>query len=159
MALGTADRNCRLCFEHAHQTLEHWFPPDAAVDLPAIFGGFVDAMHERCAAWDFGKDLKACVRAASPSGRRSRVQEIRIFATTTNALLEAGCLSRLLSAERPNTGWTVVCVRTASRESPAARCVSSSLLEVRPRCRRPRRPGRPRAVRLARVSSHRALER
>jgi transposase len=45
-------------------------------------------MHERCAALDIGKkDLKACVRTPSPSGRRSRRQEIRTFATTTNALL------------------------------------------------------------------------
>jgi hypothetical protein len=45
-------------------------------------------MHERCAALDIGKkDLKACVRTPSPSGRRSRRQEIRTFATTTNAPL------------------------------------------------------------------------
>ena len=38
---------------------------------------------------DIGKkDLKACVRTPSPSGRRSRHQEIRTFATMTNALLE-----------------------------------------------------------------------
>jgi transposase len=48
----------------------------------------LDIMHERCAALDIGKkDLKACVRTPSPSGRRSRRQEIRTFATTTNALL------------------------------------------------------------------------
>ncbi|WP_432423227.1 IS110 family transposase [Streptomyces pseudovenezuelae] len=33
-------------------------------------------------------DLKACVRTPSPSGRRSRRQDIRTFATTTNTLLE-----------------------------------------------------------------------
>lgn len=49
----------------------------------------MDVLHERCAALDIGKkDLKACVRAPSPSGRRSRREEIRTFATTTNALLE-----------------------------------------------------------------------
>jgi transposase len=49
----------------------------------------VELLHERCAALDIGKkDLKACVRTPSPSGRRSRRQEIRTFATTTNALLE-----------------------------------------------------------------------
>ncbi|MFD0508046.1 hypothetical protein ACFQ0G_45420 [Streptomyces chiangmaiensis] len=49
----------------------------------------MDVLHQRCAALDIGKkDLKACVRAPSPSGRRSRRQEIRTFATTTNALLE-----------------------------------------------------------------------
>jgi transposase len=49
----------------------------------------MDVLHERCAALDIGKkDLKACVRTPSPSGRRSRRQEIRTFATTTNALLE-----------------------------------------------------------------------
>ncbi|HEU0127514.1 MAG TPA: IS110 family transposase, partial [Pseudonocardiaceae bacterium] len=48
----------------------------------------MDVLHERCAALDIGKkDLKACVRRPSPSGRRSRRQEIRTFATTTNALL------------------------------------------------------------------------
>jgi transposase len=49
----------------------------------------VELLHERCAALDIGKkDLKACVRTPSPSGKRSRRQEIRTFATTTNALLE-----------------------------------------------------------------------
>ena len=50
---------------------------------------FVEVLHERCAGLDIGKkDLKACVRTPSPSGKRSRRQEIRTFATTTNALLE-----------------------------------------------------------------------
>ncbi|MDX3764029.1 IS110 family transposase [Streptomyces sp. AK02-04a] len=49
----------------------------------------MDVLHERCAALDIGKkDLKACVRTPSPSGRRSRRQEIRTFATVTNSLLE-----------------------------------------------------------------------
>jgi transposase len=49
----------------------------------------MDVLHERCAALDIGKkDLKACVRTPSPSGRRSRRQVIRTFRTTTNALLE-----------------------------------------------------------------------
>jgi transposase len=49
----------------------------------------MDVLHERCAALDIGKkDLKACVRTPSPNGRRSRRQETRTFATTTNALLE-----------------------------------------------------------------------
>jgi transposase len=49
----------------------------------------VELLQERCAALDIGKkDLKACVRTPSPSGKRSRRQEIRTFATTTNALLE-----------------------------------------------------------------------
>ena len=49
----------------------------------------MELLHERCAALDIGKkDLKACVRAPSPKGKRSRRQEIRTFATTTNALLE-----------------------------------------------------------------------
>jgi transposase len=49
----------------------------------------MDVLHQRCAALDIGKkDLKACVRTPSPSGRRSRRQETRTFATTTNALLE-----------------------------------------------------------------------
>jgi len=47
----------------------------------------MDVLHDRCAALDIGKkDLKACVRRPSPTGR-SRRQEIRTFATTTNALL------------------------------------------------------------------------
>lgn len=51
--------------------------------------GFVELLHERCAGLDIGKrDLKACVRTPSPSGKRSRRQEIRTFATTANALLE-----------------------------------------------------------------------
>jgi len=49
----------------------------------------MDVLHDRCAGLDIGKkDLKACVRTPSPSGRRSRRQEIRTFATMTNALLE-----------------------------------------------------------------------
>ncbi|MGW7825043.1 IS110 family transposase [Streptomyces puniciscabiei] len=49
----------------------------------------MDVLHERCAALDIGKkDLKACVRTPSPSGRRSRRQETRTFATVTNSLLE-----------------------------------------------------------------------
>ena len=47
----------------------------------------MELLHERCAALDIGKkDLKACVRTPAPRGRRSRRQEIRTFATTTNAL-------------------------------------------------------------------------
>ena len=58
----------------------------------------MEVLHERCAALDIGKkDLKACVRAPSPSGRRSRRQEIRTFATTTESLLD---LRDWLVAER-----------------------------------------------------------
>ncbi|MGH7746189.1 MAG: IS110 family transposase, partial [Candidatus Dormibacteria bacterium] len=43
----------------------------------------------QCAGLDIGKkDLKACVRTPKPGRGRSRRQEIRTFATTTNALLE-----------------------------------------------------------------------
>lgn len=49
----------------------------------------MDVLHDRCAGLDIGKrDLKACVRTPSPTRRNSRHQEIRTFATTTNALLE-----------------------------------------------------------------------
>ena len=49
----------------------------------------MELLHERCAGLDIGKkDLKACVRTPSTKGKRSRRQEIRTFATTTNALLE-----------------------------------------------------------------------
>ena len=49
----------------------------------------MDVLHDRCAGLDIGKkDLKACVRTPSASGRRSRHQEIRTFATMTNAPLE-----------------------------------------------------------------------
>ena len=49
----------------------------------------MDVLHDRCACLDIGKkDLKACVRTPSPTRRNSRCQEIRTFATTTNALLE-----------------------------------------------------------------------
>jgi transposase len=48
----------------------------------------MELMHERCAALDIGKrDLKACVRTPG-TRKRSRGQEIRTFATTTNSLLE-----------------------------------------------------------------------
>ena len=49
----------------------------------------MDVLHERCAALDIGKkELKACVRSPNPQRKNSRRQEIRTFATTTNALLE-----------------------------------------------------------------------
>jgi len=49
----------------------------------------MELLHERCAALDIGKkDLKACVRTPNPTGKRSRRQEIRTYATTTNSLLE-----------------------------------------------------------------------
>jgi transposase len=58
----------------------------------------MELLHERCAALDIGKkDLKACVRTPSPKGKRARRQEIRTYATTTNALLE---LRDWLVAER-----------------------------------------------------------
>jgi transposase len=58
----------------------------------------MELLHERCAALDIGKkDLKACVRTPSPTRRHARRQEIRTFATTTNALLQ---LRDWLVAER-----------------------------------------------------------
>jgi transposase len=49
----------------------------------------MELLHERCAALDIGKkELKACVRQPPVPGRKARRQEIRTFATTTNALLE-----------------------------------------------------------------------
>ena len=65
-------------------------PPDGRELLSCVvWEGVVELLHERCAGLDIGKrDLKACVRTPSPSGKRSRRQEIRTFATTTNSLLE-----------------------------------------------------------------------
>ncbi|MCV7152440.1 IS110 family transposase [Mycolicibacterium pyrenivorans] len=58
----------------------------------------MEVLHDRCAALDIGKkDLKACVRTPNPKRKRSRRQEIRTFATTTNSLLE---LRDWLLAER-----------------------------------------------------------
>ena len=50
----------------------------------------VELVVQRVTALDLGKaTLKACVRAPSPKGKRSRRgQEIRTYSTTTNALLE-----------------------------------------------------------------------
>ena len=49
----------------------------------------MELLHARCAALDIGKrDLKACVRLPPVQGRKARCQEVRTFATTTNALLE-----------------------------------------------------------------------
>jgi transposase len=55
-----------------------------------VSGGIsMEVLHDRCAALNIGKtDLKACVRTPSPKRKRSRSQEIRTFATTTNSLLE-----------------------------------------------------------------------
>jgi transposase len=84
----------------------------------------VELLHERCAGLDIGKkDLKACVRTPSRSGKRSRLQEIRTFATTTKGLLElrdwlvaekvtlvvleaTGDYSRMASDSRPRSGVT-----------------------------------------------------
>jgi hypothetical protein len=90
MALGTADRNCRLLLRaRGPDSLALWFLRTAWSVLRWFLARVsLDVLHERCAALDIGKkDLKACVRAPSPSGRRSRRQEIRTFATTTTALL------------------------------------------------------------------------
>ncbi len=49
----------------------------------------MELLHDWCVALDIGKkDLKACVRTPDPNRGRSRRQEIRTFATMTNALLE-----------------------------------------------------------------------
>jgi transposase len=49
----------------------------------------IKLLHGRCAALDIGKKhLKTCVRTPSSKGKRSRRQEIRTFATTTNTLAE-----------------------------------------------------------------------
>ena len=49
----------------------------------------MELLHARCAALDIGKkELKACVRLPPVPGRKARRQEVRTFATTTNALLE-----------------------------------------------------------------------
>src|SRR5664279_1836409 len=91
MAVGTADRCCRLLLEHADQILQScWFlRADASMEDALTWRPGMDVMHERCAALDIGKrDVKACVRTPHRSRARSRCQEIRTFATTTNALLE-----------------------------------------------------------------------
>jgi transposase len=47
----------------------------------------MDRVFERCAGLDIGKaDLKACIRVPGPRGGRR--QEVRTFATTTDALLD-----------------------------------------------------------------------
>ena len=47
----------------------------------------MDTVVERCAGLDIGKaDLKACVRLPGPRGGRR--QEVRTFATTTDAVLQ-----------------------------------------------------------------------
>src|SRR5207237_5404650 len=80
------------CREHADQTL--WpCGPSGRARVKGSVGwsgeGLVELVHERCAGLDIGKkDLKACVRTPNPSGKRSRHQRIRTFATTTNSLLE-----------------------------------------------------------------------
>jgi hypothetical protein len=84
---GTVD----CCREHADQIL--WpCGPSGRARVGSVGGlgvGVVELLHERCAGLDIGKkDLKACVRIPNPSGRRSRRQEIRTFATTTKGLLE-----------------------------------------------------------------------
>ena len=49
----------------------------------------MDVLHDRCAALDVSKkDVKVCVRTPDEQRRNRRRQQVRTFATTTNALLE-----------------------------------------------------------------------
>lgn len=48
----------------------------------------MELVHERCAGLTSARRIKACLRTPNPSGRRSRRQEIRTFATITGALLK-----------------------------------------------------------------------
>ena len=49
----------------------------------------MEVLRERCAALDISKrDVKACVRAPDPHRKGNRSQEVRTFASMTNALLE-----------------------------------------------------------------------
>jgi transposase len=74
-------------------------------------GWIMELLHARCAALDIGKkDLKACVRLPPLQGRKARRQEIRTFATTTNALLElrdwlAACEVSLVVLEATSDYW------------------------------------------------------
>ena len=82
----------------------------------------MELLHERCAALDIGKkDLKACVRTPNPAGKRSRRQEIRTYATTTNALLE---LRDWLVAERVSL---VVMEATGDYGAPRSTCSRMTL--------------------------------
>ena len=48
----------------------------------------MEVLHERCAALDISKrDVKACVRAPNPRRKDARMQQVRTFASMTNALL------------------------------------------------------------------------
>jgi transposase len=58
----------------------------------------MEVLRERCAALDISKrDVKACVRAPDPHRTGKRRQEVRTFASMTNALLE---LKDWLTSER-----------------------------------------------------------
>ena len=99
--MGATDRNCRLLpSARGPDSLGPVVPPDgrAVFEVVVFERDLMELLHERCAGLDIGKkDLKACVRTPGTKGRRSRRQEIRTFATTTNALLE---LRDWLVAER-----------------------------------------------------------
>src|ERR1700704_7000458 len=91
MVLGTTDRNCRLLLRaRGSDSSALWFLRTGVPGhLSRCPEGVMELLHERCAALDIGKkDLKACVRSPNSGRRRLRQQEIRTFATTTNALLE-----------------------------------------------------------------------
>ena len=52
-------------------------------------GMIMEVLRERCAALDISKrDVKACVCAPNPRRKGARSQEVRTFASMTNALLE-----------------------------------------------------------------------
>jgi transposase len=48
----------------------------------------MEVLHERCAALDISKrDVKACVRVPNPRRKGARTQQVKTFASMTNALL------------------------------------------------------------------------
>lgn len=48
----------------------------------------MEVLHERCAALDISKrDVKACVRVPNPRRKGGRTQQVKTFASMTNALL------------------------------------------------------------------------
>lgn len=57
------------------------------VGLETGGGMSMEVLWERCAALDISKrDVKACVRVPNPNRKGARSQEVRTFASMTNAL-------------------------------------------------------------------------
>jgi hypothetical protein len=104
----------------------------------------MEVLHERCAGLDISKrDVKACVRIPSPRRKGARSQQVKTFATMTNALL---ALRDWLVSEQVSV--VAMEARSAGREARGRLARDSGRLKIavnapsyfRPGTKNPSRP-------------------